>query len=477
MALTSQKKDNAVSLRDIKIEGVEFLQILQLEINHVANDYAHARLTLMVDDKKGTAFLKQANADKIKISAKIDKKDTVLFQGYISNLSLAPTIDETILTIDLFDAAYLLDWKRETCSFQKLTDKYEEVLKTAVKESGGKVQLKVTDKAIEKMIVRLNETSWQFIKRMSSHFNAMIFTDITAEKPLLTIGLPEPKKTVEISESQVNYNFDDEHFQFFNANPNLMAKGTKIISEDFASVNVTGLFQYLNIADTVKLNKKEYRVKSLHFQFVENLLVANYTLVGKTAFFVPIEFQKNIYGRIFRAQVKKVEKDKIQAHLIDVDEKYSEGTTWFPFATAYSSADGSGWYVMPEIDDYVRILFPSLDTSDAFAISSINTAPLKEPKNKSFKAPGGREILLTDKGVEIIAEHQKTFIQLDKDKGINIVSAKDIQIHADGNVSFDAKGKIQMVSQKEITAQSGQSHVKILSNQIDMGGSNIIVGE
>ena len=477
MALTSQKKDNAVSLRDIKIEGVEFLQILQLEINHVANEYAHARLTLMVDDKKGTAFLKQANADKIKISAQIDKKDTVLFQGYISNLSLAPTIDETILTIDLFDAAYLLDWKRETCSFQKLTDKYEEVLKTAVKESGGKVQLKVTDKAIEKMIVRLNETSWQFIKRMASHFNAMIFTDITAEKPLLTIGLPESKKTVEISESQVNYNFDDGHFQFFNANEDLKAKGSKIISEDFASVNIGNVYKYLNIADTVKLNKKEYRVKSLSFRLVDYILTANYTLVGKTAFFVPIEIQKNIYGRVFRAQVKKVEKDKIQAHLIDVDEKYSEGTTWFTFATAYSSADGSGWYVMPEVDDYVRILFPSIDTGDAFALSSINTAPLKEPKNKSFKAPGGREILLTDKGVEIIAEHQKTFIQLDKDKGINIVSAKDIQINADGNISFDAKGKIQMVSQKEITAQSGQSHVKILSNQIDMGGSNIIVGE
>ena len=39
------------------------------------------------------------------------------------------------------------------------------------------------------------------------------------------------------------------------------------------------------------------------------------------------------------------------------------------------------------------------------------------------------------------------------------------------------KGKVQMISQKEIIAQSGQSHVKILSNQIDMGGSNIIVGE
>ena len=473
----NDKEKVGVAIKDVKIDGVEFLQLIQLEINHTVNEYAHARLIVFVDEKKGKTFFEQANDNKIKISAKIDKKDTVLFQGYISNLTLRPTIDQTTLVIDMLDAACKLDRKRETKSFQKLTDKYEEVLKTAVKDSGGKINLKVTDKAIENIIVRLNETSWQFIKRMASRFNASIFTDITAEKPLLTIGLPDPKKTVEITDVQVSYNFNDAQFQFVTANAALIAKGGKVINEDFSSVNVGGVYEYLNIADTVKLNKKEYRVKSLHMEFVDTILTANYTLVGKTAFFVPIAQQQNIYGRIFRAQVKKVEKDKIQAHLIDVDEKYEEGSTWFPFATAYSSADGSGWYVMPEVDDYVRIAFPSADTKDAFAMSSINTAPLKEPKNKSLKAPGGREILLTDKGVEIIAEHQKTFIQLDKDKGINIVSAKNINIHADGNVSFDAKGKIQMVSQKEITAQSGQSHVKILANQIDMGGSNIIVGE
>ena len=81
MELTSSKKENAVALHDIKITGVEFLQIRQIEINHVANEFARARLILQVDDKKGKKFLEQANADKIKISAKINKKDTVLFQG------------------------------------------------------------------------------------------------------------------------------------------------------------------------------------------------------------------------------------------------------------------------------------------------------------------------------------------------------------------------------------------------------------
>ena len=463
----------------LKIEGAEFLDIIQLEIEHEANEYAHARLTLIVDEKAGKKFIEQAGADKIKISAKVDGKDKILFQGFIVNLTFEPRPERAVLTIDLCDAAYLLNIKRGTCSFQKLDAKYEEILKTVLKDVGGAtVNLKVTDKPIKNIIMRMNETPWQFLKRMASQFSAMLFTDITAEKPLVTIGLPEPKKTVEMSLTQVTYTHDSARFDYVNANAELLAKGVKVIAEDFSTVKIAGCQDYLNVGDVINLNKKQYYVRRLRSKFVNSVFVSSYSLVGKTAFVVPIDIQQNVRGRVFRAQVKKVEKDKVQAHLIDVDKKYdSGGTAWFPFATVYSSGDGSGWYVMPEVDDYIRVLFPSVDTSEAFAMSSINTAPLKEPKNKSFKAPGGREILLTDKGIEIIAEHQKTFILLDKSKGISVVSSKDIKIHADGNVSFEAKGKIQLVSQKEITAQSGQSHVKILANQIDMGGSNIIIGE
>ncbi len=465
-------KNENIILRNVKIEGVEYIQILSVDINHSANEYASATLNLIMKKETAQKFLEQANADKIKIL--IDKK--VVFQGYISNLILTQVTDYFTMRINLFDAAWLLDWKVSNCSFQNLKSKYEEIFKT-VKDA--KIQLKVTDKEIEKVILRLNETDWQFVKRLASHFSAMIFTDLTAEKPLLTIGLPESKKTVTVDSAQsITYYFDDKQFQIFNANADILAKGVKIVAEDFQTVEIVGNFEILNIGDTVKLNKKEYRVKSLNFTFVENILRTRYKLVGKSAFVTAIEIQKNLAGKIFRAQVKKVEKDKIQAHLVDIDKTFDSKTTaMYPFATPYSSTDGSGWYVMPEVDDYVRISFPEVDTSKAFALSSINTAPLKEPKNKSLKAPGGREILLTDKGVEIIAEHQKTFILLNKDKGINIVSAKDINISADGNISFDAKGKVQIVSGKEIAVQSGQSHMKILSNQIDMGGSNIIVGE
>lgn len=468
----------SIHLQTVKIEGVDYLQISQIEIHHAVNDYARATVRLVVDEKKAQKFLEQSDTDQIKISAKDNKKDVVLFVGVITNLSLEVSLGRNKLTLELCDSSYLLDLKRVHCSFQKLDAKYEEILKSEVADAKGKIQLKVTDKAIEKLILQLNETPWQFIKRMASRFSASVFTDLTAPAPLVTIGLPDAKDSVELVGGKISFAFDDSQFDFLSANPDLLAKNVKPIAEDFYSVTVSGNFPYLSLGDAVKRDKKDYRVKKFSAQFVDGFLFTNYTLVGKTALFVPITSQKNIRGRIFRAQVKKVDKDKIQAHLIDIDKKYDDAsTTWFPFATPYSSADGSGWYVMPEVDDYARIIFPSEDTGDAFASSSINSAPLKEPHNKSLKAPGGRELLLTDEGVEIIAEHQKTFIKLDKSKGISVVSAKDIVLHADGNISFDANGKIQMVAQKEIAVQSGQAHVKLLNNQIDMGGNNIIVGE
>lgn len=472
----------SITLQSLKVEGVDDLKdmpILQLEINHAANEYARARLTLIADEKKAKTFMEQASTtDKVKISSNTGKKDLTLFVGYIVNINFQPDVGYNRLTIDLRDSSYLLDIKRQNFSFQKLDAKHEDILKPQIEESKGKIQFKVTDKAIEKIVLQLNETSWQFTKRMASQFNACIFTDVTAETPLITIGLPDAKETVEIITGDFSREFDAAQFDFVNANPDLLAEGTKVVAEDFFCVQLSRNLQYLNLGDTVKHDKKEYRVKQLEMHFEEDYLRATYTLVGKTGFFVPKVEPANIRGRIFRAQVKKVEKDKIQAHLIDIDKTFDDSsTTWFPFATPYSSADGSGWYVMPEVDDYARIIFPSVDTGDAFAVSSINSAPLKEPHNKSLKAPGGRELLLTDKSVEIIAEHQKTFILLDKDNGISVVSAKDITVHADGNISFEADGKIQMVAQKEIDVQSGQSHVKLLSDQIDMGGNNIIVGE
>ena len=464
-------KSEVITLQDLKIEGLtdfkmEYLR--ELTINHRVGQFATAQLILLPDTLDKKTFTED-------LTITIKFADKIVFYGVLANYSI--TLQN--VTLNFADTSCLLNTVEKSCSFQNLSEKYSKILEETMKssETKGKINLNAEDKAIESLKLRINETAWEFINRMSSELSAMIFTDLTAKTPLINVGLPAPKKTITVKEIKPIYNYDAMTFAKFKANPKKFAEGVKFINEDFCTLVLT-INDWLNLGDCVKIDDKEYFVKSLNGYFVETIFMTTYELVSKNAFAVPIIKPINLVGRVLRAQVKKVEKDKIQCHLIDIDEKFdSNSTTWFTFATPYSSSDGSGWYVMPEVDDYVRILIADEDLKNAFALSSINTAPLKDPKNKSFKAPGGREILLTDKGVEIIADHQKTFIMLDKSGGISIVSSKNIEVHADGNINFDAKGKIQIVSQKEIAIQSGQSHVKLLSNQIAMGGGNIIVGE
>ena len=497
----------SIFLQTVKVEGaVKDAQVLQLDIWHEVNECAVASLSLSTNADEAKTFLSEPKDEPIKISAKDGKKDVVLFCGYLMNAFFEARADGNRLVLDLCDSACLLKRKRMSRSFQNLKANYKDILKESLKDVQGTTLLfNVDDKEIGKMIVQLNETPWEFLLRMASRFSASVFTDLTAPKPLVTIGLPEEKGDNKVQFSSlldesidglpaeneddvfiggsVAHEYDDEQFNFLNANKkSLLADGVNVVAEDFSVVNVSGDFPWFQLGDSVKFNNKKYRIKRVDAQFVNSMLKVNYTLVSDNAFVVPIASQKNLRGRILRAKVKKVDKDKIQAHLVDIDEKYDEhSTTWFPFATPYSSADGSGWYVMPEDKDYVRIIFPTEEAGDAFASSSINTAPLENPHNKSLRAPGIQgakeycELLLTDTGVEIIAEHQETFIKLDTKKGISVVSANDITIFADGNISFEAK-KIQMVAKNEITSQIGESHIKMLSNQIDMGAGTVIVG-
>ena len=465
-----------IAISTLKIEGADYYELLGLDIEQELNEHARAHLKLTMEKEKAENWLKQADMDKIKISAKVDKKDKVLFTGFIERLSYSEQVKYNLVEVDLVDASYMLDIKRANASYQKLEENHEDILKKAAKEvAGAKIQLKVTDKAIKGLTLRLNETCWEFAKRMASRFNAALFIDITAEKPLVTIGKPEPKVTLELKERKIKHQV--RHLDFERMSANDLVEGTKIIKEDFTNITVKS-YDFATVGDAVKVDNREYYIISMKTTIVENVLQMTYKLALKNGFTAPVLKNRQIAGRILRAQVKKVQNDKIQAHLIDIDEKYDDSSTmWYPFATPYSSGSGSGWYVMPEVGDYVRILLPTEEESEAFAISSINTAPLKETKNKSFKAPGGREILLTDKSVEIIAEHQKTFILLDKSGGISVVSAKDVNVQADGNINVESKGKIQILAQSEIDIQSGQAHVKLKSNQIAMGGNNIIVGE
>lgn len=472
---------DSIELRNVVVTGIEFAKLMDLKIHHEPNSHAQASLVGMMEKEKAEKFMQQVDLKTvIKIEGKGGKRNAerqTLFQGCITSVQMkASNMGLNQLLVILADVSIQLDIKRESRSFQVLTKKYEEILKVIYKtETEGKIIMNVKDKAIEKFILQLDETNWAFTKRMASHFYAPLITDLAADKPVISIGLRKENQEVKYSVPFLFMSMSEQSYQVMTKNE--LDKETKAIREDFTSCQLS-IWNYLYLGDVVQVGKKKYYVRQVDTSVQNKHLINHYVLVPQNGFLVPRIPHYACQGRLMKGQVQKVDKDKVQVHFLDIDEKYDTASTaWFPFATVYSSSDGSGWYVMPEEKDYVRMMFPSADASEAYAASSINMVPMEKVKDKSFKAPGGREILLTEDTIEIICDHQKIFVNLSKKDGISIVSAQDINVSADGNISLDAKGKVQLLAKDEIELQSGSAHVKIKSDHVAMGGSSVLVGE
>ena len=132
-------------------------------------------------------------------------------------------------------------------------------------------------------------------------------------------------------------------------------------------------------------------------------------------------------------------------------------------------------YKRQEEGDEVRVFFPSGNEADAFAASSVCATPPANPKHKSWKAPGGKQILLTDEGLYIIAKEGKIYINLTDEKGIEIYSEKAINISSDTAVNIQAGTEVRIVAENEITVGTEGAYLDITKDTAALAASNVII--
>lgn len=113
--------------------------------------------------------------------------------GVVAGSSVSRETDYTLLKIQLFATAHKLNYKKKNQSFQNAADTYTNVITKAL-DGMADLQMNVSDKAIGSLIMRYNETSWEFAQRMASTFGAPISANVNTEKPLLTVGMPKQER-------------------------------------------------------------------------------------------------------------------------------------------------------------------------------------------------------------------------------------------------------------------------------------------
>lgn len=463
---------STIDYENIKVEGIPFHKIKTLEIKHELNQHGEVNITGLLPTKDADDFMERTDETSL-IIIKANAKDQPeeLFVGTVSEIGLKRENDFREMTITLKTVSNKIDIQRKNCSFQQTTMMYSTLFKQVL-QGKGLVTLLVPDKPIGELIMQYNETDFEFIVRLASQLGSVVISNILSREVHLYIGIPTTGEIRNIETSGYGIHRSENAYQSNTSNSN---SDKIVMREDFSKESVRS-FDYAFLGDIILINGNQRRVSSVVARLYDGILECSYEL-GFEASFIPKQvINKQATGRMLTGNVTAVKEDKVQVFLTSVDGS-ADGSSdwWFPYSTAYSSQDGSGWYAMPEVGDGVRVFFPSDNEADAFAASSVTKNIRPNVKEKCFSGVNGKQILLTEDGITIICKNGKMHINMNTATGIEILSDMNINITSGSKVNIQAGEEIKMIAKNEIMIGTPGAYIDIRPEEIIMSAENILL--
>lgn len=191
---------------------------------------------------------------------------------------------------------------------------------------------------------------------------------------------------------------------------------------------------------------------------------------------MPETWNAEMAGCALSAKVTRVEEDKVQVAIMGDENMEQDINIWYPYATVYSTPDGTGWYCMPEPGDMVRLTVPQQQERDAFVVSSVHvetdSAERKNPSHKVFKSKYQKEVRFTPDSI-VITNNKGTRIELTDAEGIHIISEHSVMLEAaeDLTISSDT-GSLIVAGDSFVNFKQKGTSIQ-LDNGISFVGGNL----
>lgn len=463
---------STITYENIRINGAPIEKVLELHISHTPNTHGVARVKGIAPYESARDFAERADETTgIEITTTAEGQPKRLFYGVISNLGIEQLPEYAVVDLSIETTSSRLDARKCSRTFQNTQKTYGQIL-NQIMAGNGTVSVMVSDKPIGALIMQCDETDWEFTVRMASRLGVPAFANIIAQTAQIYIGLPPAGQSKAIQTHSYDYAKSDADYQSVTSNNTLAASAMR---EDFSSEQVHS-YDYLYLGDTVTLNGRSSQVSTVRAELTDGILECTYSLSLKTGFRVPEIKNQQASGRMMTGIVTKVEADRVQVFLNSVDSE-ADGSSdwWFPYSTAYSSQDGSGWYCMPAENDEVRVFFPSGNEADAFAASSVAKNVRQNVTDKCWSGLNGKQILMTQEGLAIICKEGKLYLNLSDSSGIEIISDLDINITSGTRVNIQGGDSVKIIAKNEVMVGTASSYMDIRNEGITVSSKNIIL--
>lgn len=458
---------------NIRTSPLEFLNILELQIEEEVNCHGKGIISGYISDEQEEEYLGMLTGEVWEQIRMIGKEGEVqiLFHGIVTDFSMIYCNDQKKLTLEIMSGSVLMDGKRHLRSFQNPVMTYGQILKeiTAEYQDSGIVFNEPWEERAGELVLQYYETDWEFFKRLASRKHQFLVPNAQKKGVKLSYALPVGERFV-LSEGQK-----------YTMRKNLSAYRKKVDQD--MSVSESDCLEYMvesreahRIGDCTTLFGELFYIYQIKSRYIGGELLHFCYMKRKRGIEVPEVFQEEMAGCSLSATVTAVKEDKVQVAIAEDENKEQETAVWYPYATVYSTPDGTGWYCMPEPGDRVRLTVPEKWEKDAFVSSSVHvgteSADRKNPEYKVFKSKYQKEVRFTPTSI-VITNNQGNRIEMTDKEGIRIISDHSVMLEAAEDLTIISNtGSLLAAGASSVSFKQKGTSIE-LENDISFMGGNL----
>lgn len=458
-----------ITYENITITPYKIQHLEQLTITHQLGEHSHMLLTAMLEQQVAEDLVMGSGIEEsISVYAN-NLPQPLVFCGIVADVKIHHEGGVYYLSIEAFSSTILMDVQKRTRSFQDKTAKYRDIFSILMGDyaGGAFIDTATNNNQTGKFLMQYEETDWQFLKRLASHFKASIIPHAQSAQPKCFIGLPDKAMVGRLDSYEYTVVKNNLRYQKSKYN------GTKLMQQDANSYTIQTA-DLLKLGDLVQYQELSLYINQVRTEISAAVVENHYQLSTANGCSQMTQYHERITGLALEGRVLQTATDQIKLHLT-IDPSQDVGTAhYFTYSTLYTAGNNTGFYCMPEKNDVIFVYFPTDKEWEGFALQGIRKQShpdnkLSDPEIKYLRTKYGKELKFSPDEILITSTDDESFIRLNDHTGIEVYCTNPIKIKTSNNLQVESGKNIEMVAREQI-------HLTCKSSEITMDGSVSIVG-
>lgn len=394
-----------------------------------------------------------------------EEEEKVLLYGIVEKMRLEVKGRTCRMELTLRSGTILMDSRKRIRSFQSTETPYSKILEICGQgyNDAQKIMTTAKEEKANRFLMQYQETDWKFLKRLASINHTVLVADVSTYGEKYYFGLPDRKNTISGDAEEYSVCYDTRRYD---------GKQEETLN---AASYIWESREIYALGDCGIIDGHQLFVWKIETEMKGNILYHTYYMCPKAGFYIPERYNSNLPGASLFGIIQGVNGEKVKIEILDDENKGNTGVYEFPYATTYSSEDGTGWYCMPELGDKARIYFPTEKEQDAYVASAYHDSGAQlrtKPERKFWRNKEGKEILLAPEKI-LLTNNDGTYVELSDQDGIEIVSAGSVTLSAGGMLRISStNSSIELSAPNKIKLKQGETEMN-LGGDLNMSGAQI----